>query len=59
MDYRNRTRMKTGPTKPSLTELLDAWEPLDEEFPEIEELPLEPVDLNFSEEKPVSEEEEE
>jgi antitoxin VapB len=29
----------------SLRELLDSWEPLDEEFPEIEELPYEEVDL--------------
>jgi antitoxin VapB len=29
----------------SLRELLDIWEPLDEEFPEIEELPYEEIDL--------------
>jgi antitoxin VapB len=29
----------------SLRELLDSWEPLEEEFPEIEELPYEEVDL--------------
>ena len=31
--------------KQSLLELLETWEPLDEEFPEIEDLPPEPVDL--------------
>ncbi|MBM3546490.1 MAG: AbrB/MazE/SpoVT family DNA-binding domain-containing protein [Alphaproteobacteria bacterium] len=29
----------------SLLELLDSWEPLDEEFPEIEDGPPDPVDL--------------
>ncbi len=31
--------------KKSLLELLKTLEPLDEEFPEIEDLPLDPVDL--------------
>ena len=31
--------------KKSLLELLDEWEPIDEEFPEIEDLPPEPVDF--------------
>jgi antitoxin VapB len=29
----------------SFTELLDSWEPIDEEFPEIEELPYEDVKI--------------
>jgi antitoxin VapB len=29
----------------SLIELLDSWEPIDEEFPEIDDPPPEPVDL--------------
>ncbi len=31
--------------RPSLIELLDSLEPIDEDFPEIEELPLESVEL--------------
>ncbi len=31
--------------RPSLLALLATWEPLDEDFPEIEDLPPEPVDL--------------
>jgi antitoxin VapB len=31
--------------KQSLLELLETWEPLDEEFPQIEDLPPEPLDL--------------
>lgn len=31
--------------KPSLIELLDSWEPIDEEFPPIEDKPPEPVAL--------------
>ena len=31
--------------KRSLIELLDSWDPIDEEFPPIEDLPPEPVDL--------------
>jgi antitoxin VapB len=31
--------------KRSLIELLDSWEPIDEEFPPIEDWPPEPVDL--------------
>jgi antitoxin VapB len=34
-----------SPTKLSLLEWLDTLEPLDEDFPEIEDLPPEPVDL--------------
>ena len=36
---------KQPPTKLSLLELLDTWEPLDEDFPEIEDLPPEPFDI--------------
>jgi len=31
--------------KKSLLELLESWEPIDEEFPEIEDLPPEDVEL--------------
>lgn len=31
--------------KPSLLELLAEWEPLDEEFPEIDDPPVEPEDI--------------
>jgi antitoxin VapB len=31
--------------KRSLLELLDSWDPIDEEFPPIEDMPPEPVDL--------------
>jgi antitoxin VapB len=31
-----------GPQKSSLIELLNSWEPIDEEIPEIPELPLDP-----------------
>jgi antitoxin VapB len=31
--------------KRGLAELLRSWEPLDEEFPEIKDLPLEPEDI--------------
>ncbi len=37
--------IEPAPKRKSLLELLDEWEPLDEEFPEIEDLPPEPVDL--------------
>ncbi len=37
--------IEPAPRKRSLLELLDEWEPLDEEFPEIEDLPPEPVDF--------------
>jgi hypothetical protein len=33
------------PPKKSQLELLDLWEPIEEEFPEIEDLPADPVDL--------------
>ncbi len=33
------------PATLSLLELLDTWEPLDEEFPEIEDLPPRPIDF--------------
>ena len=39
-------RLVIEPTpKKSLLELLRSWEPIDDEFPEIEELPLDDVDL--------------
>jgi antitoxin VapB len=37
--------IEPAPRKKSLLELLDKWEPIDEEFPEIEDLPPRPVDL--------------
>ena len=37
--------IEPAPKVKSLLELLDEWEPLDEEFPEIEDLPPEPVDF--------------
>ena len=37
--------IEPAPKKRSLLELLDQWEPIDEEFPEIEDLPPGPVDL--------------
>jgi antitoxin VapB len=37
--------IEPAPQMKSLLELLDEWEPLDEEFPEIEDLPPEPVDF--------------
>jgi len=37
--------IEPAPQKRSLLELLDEWDPLDEEFPEIEDLPPEPVDF--------------
>ncbi len=37
--------IEPAPKKKSLLELLDEWEPIDEEFPEIEDLPPEPVDF--------------
>lgn len=40
----NRLIVEPAPRK-SLRELLDSWEPLDEEFPAIEELPYEEVNL--------------
>ena len=41
----DRLIIEPAPKRKSLLELLDEWEPLDEEFPEIEDLPPEPVDL--------------
>jgi antitoxin VapB len=41
----NRIIIEPVPKKKSLLELLDEWEPIEEEFPEIEDLPPEPVDL--------------
>ena len=38
-------RLIIEPVKPSLLELLESWEPLDEEFPEIEDLPPDPVEF--------------
>ena len=40
-----RLIIEPAKTKQTLLELLDSWEPLDEEFPEIEDLPPDPVDL--------------
>ena len=37
--------IETMPPKKSLLQLLDEWEPIEEEFPEIEDLPPEPVDF--------------
>jgi antitoxin VapB len=41
----DRLIIEAVPPKKSLLELLDSWEPIEEEFPEIEDLPAEPVDL--------------
>lgn len=44
--YRQGDRLIIEPVAPaSLLELLATWEPLDEEFPEIEDLPPDPVVL--------------
>ncbi len=37
--------IEPAPRKKSLLELLDEWEPIDEEFPEFEDLPPEPIDF--------------
>jgi len=37
--------IEPAPRRKSLLELLDEWEPIEEEFPEIEDLPPEPVDF--------------
>jgi antitoxin VapB len=37
--------IEPAPKKKSLIEILDEWEPIDEEIPEIEDLPPEPVDF--------------
>ncbi len=37
--------IEPAPKRKSLLELLDEWEPIEEEFPEIEDLPPEPVDF--------------
>lgn len=37
--------IEPAPRKKSLLELLDEWEPIDEEIPEIEDFPPEPVDF--------------
>ena len=41
----DRLIIEPAPVKLSLLELLDTLEPVDEEFPEIEDLPPEPVDF--------------
>jgi antitoxin VapB len=41
----DRLIIEPAPKKKSLLELLDEWEPIEEEFPEIEDLPPRPVDL--------------
>jgi hypothetical protein len=40
-------QMKTKAKSPrrSLAEMLDSWAPIAQDFPEIEELPIEPVEL--------------
>jgi antitoxin VapB len=42
-----RLIIEPAPKRKSLIEILDSLEPLDEDFPEIEDLPAEPVDLGF------------
>lgn len=42
-----RLIIEPAPKRKSLIEILDSIEPLDEDFPEIEDLPAEPVDLGF------------
>lgn len=44
---RDGTRLiiEAVPKKKTLNELLASWEPLDVEFPEIEDLPADPVDI--------------
>ncbi len=37
--------IEPAPKKKSLLDLLDEWEPIEEDFPEIEDLPPEPFDL--------------
>ncbi len=37
--------IEPAPKKDGLAELLASWEPLDEEWPEIEDLPPDPVEL--------------
>ena len=41
----NRLIIEPVPQKITLNELLASWEPLDVEFPEIEDLPADPVDI--------------
>ena len=41
----NRLIIESVAQKMTLNELLDTWEPLDVEFPEIEDLPADPVDI--------------
>ena len=44
--YRDGQRLILEPTsRPSLCRLLESWEPLDVEWPEIEDRPPEPVDI--------------
>ncbi len=37
--------IESAPKRKSLLDLLDEWEPIEEDFPEIEDLPPEPFDL--------------
>ncbi len=37
--------IEPAPKRKSLLDLLDEWEPIEEDFPEIEDLPPEPFDL--------------
>ncbi len=41
----NRLIIESVERKMTLNELLDSWEPLDVEFPEIEDLPADPVEI--------------
>lgn len=41
----DRLVIEPAPKKRTLSEILDGLEPLDEPFPEIEDLPAEPVDF--------------
>jgi antitoxin VapB len=43
-DDEGRLVIEPAPRK-SLLELLDSWEPIDEEFPPIEELPYEHIEI--------------
>jgi antitoxin VapB len=45
--HKDGDRLVIEPVKPkkNLLELLESWEPIEEEFPEIDDQPPEPVDL--------------
>ena len=40
-----RIIIELAPKKKTLAELLASWEPIEEEFPEIPDLPADPVDI--------------